>query len=152
MSTSNAPKKRTTNGKTGEEVKPAFPLARIQKIMKADKDVGTISKEAVFMMSFACEHFVSKLTDEACTVAQLDGKRRKLVQYIDLAQAVQNNPDLHFLKVMLPIPMPASVVKEQRRKKKETQIEEDQGTVDEVVRQPAENEEKEDLQDTNMEL
>ncbi|EPQ29323.1 uncharacterized protein PFL1_03078 [Pseudozyma flocculosa PF-1] len=76
-----------------------LPTARVQRIIKADRDVDICSREATFLISAATELFVKKFVDEAYTNARLD--KRKVVSYKDMSKAVQQNDYLDFLKAAL---------------------------------------------------
>ncbi|PWY99770.1 histone-fold-containing protein [Testicularia cyperi] len=96
-----------------------LPMARVQRIIKADRDVDICSKEATFLISMATELFIKKLTDEAYTNARLD--KRKVVQYKDLSRAVQHNEYLEFLKEAIPTPLSLSNALEARNEKLQQQ-------------------------------
>ncbi|KAN0064615.1 DNA-directed DNA polymerase epsilon, subunit C [Thecaphora frezii] len=92
-----------------------FPIARVQRIIKADRDVDICSREATFLISMATELFVKKFTDEAYTNARLD--KRKVVGYKDLSKAVQQNDYLDFLKEVVPTPLTLSAALAERQAK-----------------------------------
>lgn len=92
-----------------------FPVARVQRIIKADRDVDICSKEATFLISIATEIFIRRLTDEAYTNAKLD--KRKHVFYKDLSRAVQQTESLEFLRDAIPTAMPLSSALEARQTK-----------------------------------
>lgn len=92
-----------------------LPVARVQRIIKADRDVDICSREATFLVSMATELFIKKITDEAYTNARLD--KRKVVQYKDLSRAVQQNEYLDFLKPVIPTSMSLSSALEARKDK-----------------------------------
>ncbi|KAK0187887.1 hypothetical protein F5146DRAFT_732628 [Armillaria mellea] len=43
-----------------EAGKSLFPVSRVQKIIKADKDIPIIAKEATFLISLATEEFIKR--------------------------------------------------------------------------------------------
>lgn len=92
-----------------------FPVARVQRIIKADRDVDICSKEATFLISIATEIFIRRLTDDAYTNAKLD--KRKHVFYKDLSRAVQQTESLEFLRDAIPTAMPLSSALEARQTK-----------------------------------
>ncbi|GAA94386.1 hypothetical protein E5Q_01037 [Mixia osmundae IAM 14324] len=77
-----------------------LPVARVTKIIKADKDISICSKEAVYLISVATEFFIKKLTEAASTTARLE--KRKFVQYKDLATTVANSDEYFFLEQIIP--------------------------------------------------
>lgn len=58
-----------------------FPLARIKKIMKADKEVNLVSAEAVNLVSLATELFVDILVKRASEISQ--NEKRRTILYRD---------------------------------------------------------------------
>ncbi|KAK1922238.1 histone-fold-containing protein [Papiliotrema laurentii] len=92
-----------------------FPIARIRKIIKADKDLDMMTGEAVFMIAVATEYFIQHFMEEGLTKAQLD--RRKLVTYKDLASVVSRSDEFDFLRDVIPMPIPMSEALELRRQK-----------------------------------
>lgn len=79
-----------------------FPISRIKKICKADKDLDILTSEATFMVSVATvspilqlgiekltwkEYFIKHFMEEGCTKARLD--KRKLVTYKDMGKLPQ---------------------------------------------------------------
>ncbi|PWN50223.1 histone-fold-containing protein [Violaceomyces palustris] len=84
----------------------SLPMARVQRIIKADREVDICSREATFLITIATEMFIKKFADEAYTNARLD--KRKIVQYKDISKAVIQNEYLEFLKEIVPPSMPLS--------------------------------------------
>lgn len=78
-------------GATEAEVrKPAIPLARIKKIMRADADVKMISAEVPLIFSKACEFFVQELTIKSWPRAEYHGRRT--LRKEDIAEALGSEP------------------------------------------------------------
>ncbi|KAG8691483.1 hypothetical protein FRC11_002956 [Ceratobasidium sp. 423] len=96
------PKPKPAPPELGESI---LPMARVQKIMKADKELPNVTKEAVHTISVATEEFIRRLSSAAFQQANRD--RRSMIQYKDVALAVKRNPELHFLEEMIPTAIPA---------------------------------------------
>jgi histone H3/H4 len=58
-----------------------FPLARIKKIMKADKDVNLVSADAVHLISSATEMFLDTFVKKASDISQ--NEKRRTILYKD---------------------------------------------------------------------
>merc|ERR1712137_452460 len=87
--------KNETNFKTYQ-----LPLARIKKIMKADKDVKMISQEAPILFAKACEIFIRELTLRAWL--QTEENKRKTLQRNDIAAAISKTDMYDFLIDIVP--------------------------------------------------
>lgn len=99
---------------------PTFPLTRVSRIVKADSDIETTSKDAIWTIAMATvgvaagnpyephahadvlisvaltqEYFIKHLTDSALAKARLDGKRT--LTYKELANAVESQSEFFFL-------------------------------------------------------
>ncbi|KAG9019884.1 hypothetical protein FRB90_000014 [Tulasnella sp. 427] len=96
-----------------------LPLARVQKIIKADKEMATTTKEAVFLIAVATEEFIKKLARAGQAQARREG--RLTVQQKDLAIAVKQNEGLSFLEDIIPHSMSATAALEKREKKLQQQ-------------------------------
>ncbi|GAA5981474.1 hypothetical protein JCM11641_004774 [Rhodosporidiobolus odoratus] len=83
----------------------AIPLARVGKVVKADREVRVCSKEALFLITKATELMLGKITTQAYHNARMD-KRQKMVRYSDLDAAVHNNPSWFYLHEVVPTPLP----------------------------------------------
>lgn len=114
---SNASAKKTKAAKDANSTfnasGPTFPLARVSRIVKADRDVETTSKDAIWTIAMATvstirerhvflltatmqEAFIKHMADSALAQARLDGKR--IVTYKELATAVESQPEFFFLQ------------------------------------------------------
>ncbi|KAG9103418.1 hypothetical protein FRC06_010953 [Ceratobasidium sp. 370] len=93
----------------------SLPMARVQRIMKADKDLPNVTKEAVHTISVATEEFIKRLS--AAAYHQASRERRTMVQYKDVALAVKRNPEMHFLEEMIPTAIPAPAALAQHKLK-----------------------------------
>ncbi|WWC64801.1 uncharacterized protein I303_107415 [Kwoniella dejecticola CBS 10117] len=92
-----------------------FPVSRIKKIIKADKELDNMSSEAVFMISVATEYFIKHFMEEGYTKARLE--KRKIVNYKDMAAVVARSEEFDFLKDVIPQPMSLSEALERRKQK-----------------------------------
>ena len=92
-----------------------LPIARVQRIVKADQDMDLASKEAIFLLASAAEYFVKYLSDLAYTYSRLD--KRKAIIYKDLQRAIARNPALDFLSDIVPSSMPLSTALQKRQGK-----------------------------------
>ncbi|CAE7081339.1 unnamed protein product [Rhizoctonia solani] len=96
------PKPKPAPPELGESI---LPIARVQKIMRADKELPNVTKEAVHTISVATEEFIRRLSSAAYHQATRD--KRSMIQYKDVALAVKRNPEMHFLEEMIPTSIPA---------------------------------------------
>lgn len=69
-----------------------FPIARIKRIIKADKRINTCNNDAATYMAAAAEVFLTELTKSSDAVCELD--KRRTIQYKDVAQAIANDERL----------------------------------------------------------
>ncbi|KAI3848914.1 hypothetical protein MKW98_014448 [Papaver atlanticum] len=77
-----------------------LPLARIKRIMKSDEDVKMISADAPVLFSKACELFILELTLRSWL--NTEESRRRTLQRIDIAKAVNRGEVLDFLVDVVP--------------------------------------------------
>lgn len=63
-----------------------FPLARIKKIMKADKDVNLVSADAVNLISLATELFLDNFVKRASDISQ--NEKRRTILYKDFGKII----------------------------------------------------------------
>ena len=71
---------------------PAFPLARIKKIIKSDEDVKLISCDYSALMSKCCEFFIEELVH--CSWAHTEEERRVTLQKSDILTYI-NRSEIH---------------------------------------------------------
>ena len=64
-----------------------FPLARIKKIMKADKDVNLVSADAVNLISLATEMFLDSFVKKASDISQ--NEKRRTILYKDFGKVIK---------------------------------------------------------------
>ncbi|KAI0051139.1 hypothetical protein FA95DRAFT_1479526, partial [Auriscalpium vulgare] len=81
---------------TREGGKSLLPFSRVQKIMKADKELPTVAKEATFLISLATEEFIKRITEASQRVAIRD--KRVTVQQKDIASVVRKADEFLFLE------------------------------------------------------
>ncbi|XP_023547243.1 putative transcription factor C16C4.22 [Cucurbita pepo subsp. pepo] len=88
---------------SGEAIRPEFPMGRIKKIMKLDKDIGKVNSEALFLVSCATELFLELLAEKSSEVAA--EKKRKTVKLEHIRIAVKRHQSISdFLLDSLPLP------------------------------------------------
>lgn len=71
----------TSNSPSGPAI---FPLARIKKIMKADKDVNLVAADAVNVISLATELFLDSFVKKASEISQ--NEKRRTILYKDFGK------------------------------------------------------------------
>lgn len=71
---------------TGNSSGALFPLARIKKIMKADKDVNLVSADAVNLVSLATEMFLDNFVKKASEISQ--NEKRRTILYKDFGKLI----------------------------------------------------------------
>ncbi|EJT45609.1 hypothetical protein A1Q2_01001 [Trichosporon asahii var. asahii CBS 8904] len=92
-----------------------FPMARLKKIVKADKDLDMMTTEAVFLVGVATEYFIKHFMEEGYTKARLE--KRRIVNYRDMANVVARSDEFGFLSDVIPQPMSMSEALELKKKK-----------------------------------
>ncbi|KAF8967078.1 histone-fold-containing protein [Flammula alnicola] len=80
-----------------EPGKSFLPFSRVQKIIKADKEMPIVAKEATFLISLATEEFIKRLCEAAQQVAYKE--KRSTVQHKDIAMVVRKADEFLFLEV-----------------------------------------------------
>ncbi|TFK70373.1 histone-fold-containing protein, partial [Pluteus cervinus] len=79
-----------------EPGKSLLPFSRVQKVVRADKDIPMVAKEAVFLISLATEEFIRRLSQYAQRTAERE--RRATVQHKDIATVVRREDEFLFLE------------------------------------------------------
>ncbi|BEI82840.1 hypothetical protein CcaverHIS002_0307080 [Cutaneotrichosporon cavernicola] len=92
-----------------------FPIARVKRIIKSDKDLDMMSAEATFLISVATEYFVKHFMEEGYTKARLE--KRRIISYKDMANVVSRTEEFDFLKDVIPLPVTMSEALERRKAK-----------------------------------
>ncbi|KIJ54907.1 hypothetical protein M422DRAFT_775107 [Sphaerobolus stellatus SS14] len=98
--------------------KSLLPTARVQKIMKADKELPSCNKEAVFLISVATEEFIKRLSQAG--QQQANREKRSTVQRKDVVTAVRKSDEFVFLEEILAANAPAATAPVVKRKSKAT--------------------------------
>ncbi len=77
-------------------------VARVQKIIQADPDRLTTSKNAAFAIALATEMFIQHLATTTHNVVKAERKPRRNIQYRDVSSAVAKTDNLEFLVDVVP--------------------------------------------------
>ncbi|KAJ1959889.1 hypothetical protein IWQ62_004432 [Dispira parvispora] len=93
---------------------PVFPMSRVKKVIKEDRDIHLCSADAVYAIALAAQLFVENLSRLGQECA-LEGKRKTLA-YKDLAKVVKDTERLEFLVDLIPTPMPLKSALEKRKR------------------------------------
>ncbi|KAH8818896.1 hypothetical protein DL96DRAFT_1471061 [Flagelloscypha sp. PMI_526] len=104
-STDPPPKKKKREKKEPVELvhepgKSILPFSRVQKIIKADKEIPIVAKEATFLISLATEEFIKRITEASQRVASREN--RMTVQHRDVATVVRRADEFLFLQGVHP--------------------------------------------------
>ncbi|KAI0576036.1 Histone-fold-containing protein [Pyrenophora tritici-repentis] len=75
----------------------SLPLARVQKIIQADPERITTSKNAAFAIALATEMFIQHLATTTHNVVKAERKPRRNIQYRDVSSAIAKTDNLEFL-------------------------------------------------------
>ncbi|TDL22213.1 hypothetical protein BD410DRAFT_788943 [Rickenella mellea] len=81
-----------------------LPMSKVEAIVQADGENGTLSKEAIYMLTVATEEFIKRFSQTAHGRSELD--RRSLVQYRDMASTAYHFEEFQFLQDTVPMPIP----------------------------------------------
>ncbi|KAK1306790.1 hypothetical protein QJS10_CPA10g00559 [Acorus calamus] len=73
-------------------MKPSFPLSRVKKIVKLDRDIAKVTNEALLLVSLSADLFLASLSSAAADAAA--EKRRRVVKLDHLRTAVRGNPPM----------------------------------------------------------
>ncbi|EFQ88902.1 hypothetical protein CFE70_005353 [Pyrenophora teres f. teres 0-1] len=91
---------------TDEELPPektsSVSLARVQKIIQADPERITTSKNAAFAIALATEMFIQHLATTTHNVVKAERKPRRNIQYRDVSSAIAKTDNLEFLVDVAP--------------------------------------------------
>ncbi|KAK3223644.1 hypothetical protein Dsin_010669 [Dipteronia sinensis] len=86
-----------------ETIRPEFPIGRVKKIMKIDKDINKVTSEAMFVVATSTELFLRLLAENSAKVAI--EKKRKTIKLEHMRIAVKRHqPTSDFLLDSLPLP------------------------------------------------
>ncbi|KIL67912.1 hypothetical protein M378DRAFT_987971 [Amanita muscaria Koide BX008] len=100
-----------------EPGKSLLPFSRVQKIIKADKDIPMVARDAVFLISLATEEFIKRFCEAAQKVAERE--KRATVQHRDIAAIVRKADEFLFLDELIPWMAPDPAPKRQIGKSRE---------------------------------
>ncbi|KAL6302827.1 hypothetical protein BKA93DRAFT_716649, partial [Sparassis latifolia] len=87
-----------------EPGKSLLPFSRVQKILKADRELPMVQREAAFLISVAAEEFVKRITEATYRAAEREG--RTAMQQKDIAALVRRVNEFTFLDDIIPWPDP----------------------------------------------
>ncbi|KAI8804122.1 histone-fold-containing protein [Cladochytrium replicatum] len=90
----------TTQSTAGTTGNPGFPVSRVKKMLKEDKDIQMITNDAVQVITFAGERFLELLASSAYEYTSHE--LRKIVTYKDVATAIKSREELLFLEDTVP--------------------------------------------------
>ncbi|KAI0061667.1 histone-fold-containing protein [Artomyces pyxidatus] len=115
-----------------ESGKSVLPFSRVQKIMKADKELPMVAKEATFLISLATEEFIRRISEASQRVASRE--KRITVQQKDIASVVRKADEFLFLEEIIPWPDPTDVpARRKPQEKKKIQVEAGATMLDQYV-------------------
>ncbi|KAI0356417.1 histone-fold-containing protein [Trametes cingulata] len=98
--TTKARKAKAPDTLAREPGKSVLPYSRVQKILKADKDLVMVQREATFLISRATEEFIGRLAEAAQRLAERE--RRTTVQAKDIVATVRRAEEFAFLEELFP--------------------------------------------------
>jgi len=101
---------------TRDPGKSLLPFSRVQKILKADKELPIVAREATFLISLATEEFIKRIAEESRIVASREN--RITVQYKDVANVVRRTEKFMFLDEIVPFQPPQTNPQPRQRKSK----------------------------------
>ncbi|KAG2059695.1 hypothetical protein BDR06DRAFT_949075 [Suillus hirtellus] len=82
-----------------EPGKSILPFSRVQKIIKADKELPIVARDATFLISLATEEFIRRLSEACQKLAERE--RRTTVQQKDVASVVRRADEFMFLEEII---------------------------------------------------
>jgi len=85
-----------------ESGKSLLPISRVQKIMKADKELPIVAKEATFLISLATEEFIKRFSEASYHIAHRE--KRVTVQQRDIASVARRADEFLFLEEIMTSP------------------------------------------------
>ncbi|KAH6613934.1 hypothetical protein C7974DRAFT_321746 [Boeremia exigua] len=80
----------------------SLPLARVQKIIQADPERLTVTKNASFAIALATEMMIQHLAVTTHNVVKAERRPRRNIQYRDVSGAVSKTDNLEFLVDVVP--------------------------------------------------
>ncbi|XP_076173069.1 chromatin accessibility complex protein 1 isoform X2 [Ptiloglossa arizonensis] len=88
----------TTQGSPAKIKELRLPMSRVKTIMKSSPYVDTIGQDGLYLVTKATELFIHYLTEEA----HLQSHKGNSLDYKHLAEVVQTNDTLEFLREIMP--------------------------------------------------
>ncbi|KAG1902090.1 uncharacterized protein F5891DRAFT_1127743 [Suillus fuscotomentosus] len=82
-----------------EPGKSILPFSRVQKIIKADKELPIVARDATFLISLATEEFIKRLSEACQKLAERE--KRTTVQQKDVASVVRRADEFMFLEEII---------------------------------------------------
>ncbi|KAG1753569.1 uncharacterized protein EDB91DRAFT_1043230 [Suillus paluster] len=79
--------------------KSILPFSRVQKIIKADKELPIVARDATFVISLATEEFIRRLSEACQKLAERE--KRATVQQKDVASVVRRAEEFMFLEEII---------------------------------------------------
>ncbi|KAG1786811.1 uncharacterized protein HD556DRAFT_1449307 [Suillus plorans] len=79
--------------------KSILPFSRVQKIIKADKELPIVARDATFLISLATEEFIRRLSEACQKLAERE--KRTTVQQKDVASVVRRADEFMFLEEII---------------------------------------------------
>ncbi|KAG2136692.1 hypothetical protein DEU56DRAFT_737009 [Suillus clintonianus] len=79
--------------------KSILPFSRVQKIIKADKELPIVARDATFLISLATEEFIRRLSEACQKLAERE--KRATVQQKDVASVVRRAEEFMFLEEII---------------------------------------------------
>ncbi|KAJ7134357.1 hypothetical protein C8R44DRAFT_662771 [Mycena epipterygia] len=89
--------------------KTLLPVSKVQHIIKADKDIAIVAKEATFLICCATEEFIKRFGEAAMALAERE--KRTTLQYKDIATVVRKADEFLFLEEIIPWTLPEAPAK-----------------------------------------
>lgn len=113
-------------------------VARVQKIIQADPERITTSKNAAFAIALATEMFIQHMAVTTHNVVKAERKPRRNIQYRDVSSAIAKTDNLEFLVDVVPKTTTYKEFKKQQEKKeKELEKEKAKGKDKEIETEAA---------------
>ncbi|KAJ6620777.1 hypothetical protein B0H10DRAFT_1641016, partial [Mycena sp. CBHHK59/15] len=87
--------------------KTLLPVSKVQHIIKADKDIAIVAKEATFLICCATEEFIKRFGEAAMALAERE--KRTTLQYKDIGTLLLF--EYHLVSKIIPWTLPEAPVK-----------------------------------------
>ncbi|KAJ3998800.1 hypothetical protein F5050DRAFT_1741988 [Lentinula boryana] len=84
--------------------KSLLPFSRVQKIIKADREIPIIARDATFLISLAAEEFIKRLCQAGHKAAEKE--RRTTVQHKDIVAVIRRADEFMFLDEIVSLNQP----------------------------------------------